>query len=67
MPRPRIAVGDGMTDYHLFRDGFVNHFVVFTQHVRRTPVVATGAPEAPDVPALRLILEKWLCPSKNTP
>ena len=66
-PRPIVAVGDGMTDYHLFRDGFVDHFVAFTQHVQRPAVLATGAPQASDVNGLRLILEKWLCLNKNTP
>ena len=64
---PRIAVGDGMTDYHLFRDGQVDHFVVFTQHVQRAAVIETGAPQASSTSDLRKILENWLCLNKNTP
>lgn len=57
---PRIAVGDGMTDYYLFRDGLVNAFVAFTANVRRAAVVATGQPEARNTSELAEILEDLL-------
>lgn len=60
MARPRILVGDGMTDYEPFREGLVDHFVAFTANVRRPPVVATGAPEAASVDDLRRVLAKLL-------
>jgi phosphoserine phosphatase len=56
MERPRVLVGDGMTDYEPFRRGLVDHFVAFTANVRRGPVVATGAPEAASTDALRTLL-----------
>jgi phosphoserine phosphatase len=60
MQRPRILVGDGMTDYEPFREGLVDHFVAFTGNVRRTAVVATGAPEARSVAELRRLVAKLL-------
>jgi D-3-phosphoglycerate dehydrogenase / 2-oxoglutarate reductase len=59
-PRPRVGVGDGMTDYELMRAGALDHFVAFTQHRRREPVLATGATEARDVDELRTYLEELL-------
>jgi len=60
MAKPRVLVGDGMTDYEPFREGLVDHFVAFTANIRRMPVVATGAPEAASADALRLLLPKLL-------
>ncbi len=59
-PAPGIAVGDGMTDYHLLKEGLVDYFIAFTQNVRRAAVVETGVPEAVDVPCLSEILERLL-------
>jgi len=58
--RPRIAVGDGMSDYELFRQGCVDHFVAFTGVVRREAVVATGSPEASNVEELEYVLQRLL-------
>jgi phosphoserine phosphatase len=55
---PRVAVGDGMSDYALLETGVVDHFIAFTQHVRRGPVVATGAPEARSVSELEYALKR---------
>jgi phosphoserine phosphatase len=60
MPRPRILVGDGMTDYEPFREGVVDHFIAFTANVRRASVVATGAPEASTATELRLLLARLI-------
>ncbi len=60
MPKPRVLVGDGMTDYEPFREGLVDHFIAFTANVRRMPVVATGAPEARSVEELRGLVAKLL-------
>ncbi len=60
MPKPRVLVGDGMTDYEPFREGLVDHFIAFTANVRREPVVATGAPEAASTDELRRLLAKLL-------
>ncbi len=59
-PAPRIAVGDGFTDYCLHRDGFADHFIAFTQHVRRQAVTRTGAPEARNAAELARLLEDML-------
>jgi phosphoserine phosphatase len=58
--RPRIAVGDGMSDYALLAAGCVDHFVAFTGVVRREPVVATGCPEARSVDELEYVLQRLL-------
>ncbi|MHC4959132.1 MAG: HAD-IB family phosphatase [Planctomycetota bacterium] len=57
-PHPRVAIGDGMSDYALFERGVVDHFIAFTQHVRRDPVVATGAREARTVRELEYALRR---------
>ena len=57
-PAPRIAVGDGMSDYALLREGLVDHFIAFTAHVRREAVIATGAPEARSVSELQYALAR---------
>jgi HAD superfamily phosphoserine phosphatase-like hydrolase len=56
MPRPRVLVGDGMTDYEPFREGLVDRFIAFTGNIRRASVIATGAPEATSVPDLLRLL-----------
>ena len=58
--RPRIAVGDGMSDYALLPAGCVDHFVAFTGVVRRAAVVATGCPEARNVDELEYVLQRLL-------
>jgi len=58
--RPRIAVGDGMSDHALLEEGCVDHFVAFTGIVRREPVVATGCPEASTVEELEYVLQRLL-------
>lgn len=58
--RPRVMVGDGMSDHAVLAAGLVDRFVAYTEHVRREPVIATGEPEARDVAELRYLLESWL-------
>ena len=53
---PKIVVGDGMTDYALYSEGFVDSFIAFTQHCRRDSVIKTGAPEAKNVYELKRLL-----------
>jgi phosphoserine phosphatase len=55
-PRPRVAVGDGMSDYALLKAGCVDRFIAFTLHARRQSVVETGAPEARSVRELEYLL-----------
>lgn len=44
--RPRIMVGDGLTDRAVFDEGLVDRFIPFTGHVRREVVVRGEIPEA---------------------
>ncbi len=32
---PKIAIGDGMTDFALYQEGLVDHFLPYTEHVSR--------------------------------
>lgn len=59
-PKTVVAVGDGMTDYHLYQYGLVDHFIAYTQWVRREPVLAMNVPEAQGVGALSKLLEELL-------
>lgn len=58
--RPRIGVGDGMTDFHLFQHGLVDHFIAYTQWARRQAVVATGSAEASQVETLKTMIQELL-------
>ena len=57
---PIIAVGDGMTDYALFEKGLVDHFIAFTEHVRRPILLQKGVIEAANVQELRQQLGRLL-------
>lgn len=54
---PKIAVGDGMTDYALYEHGLVDSFVAFTQNVRRQAIVEKEVLEAKNVLELDKILK----------
>lgn len=57
---PRIGVGDGMSDYALYEERLVDHFIAFTKIARRLPLVETGVPEARDVARLTQLLAELL-------
>lgn len=59
-PGPRIAVGDGMTDFALFESGLVDHFVLYTEHVCRQAPAAKAAYHAASADELKQQLEAWL-------
>jgi phosphoserine phosphatase len=44
--RPRIGIGDGITDWMLYDKGFVDYFIAFTNNVRREALIKKGIPEA---------------------
>lgn len=46
---PKIAIGDGITDYALYEHGLVDHFIAFTQNVRREKVLEKGVKEAKSI------------------
>ncbi|MGQ0614054.1 MAG: HAD-IB family phosphatase [Planctomycetaceae bacterium] len=58
--KPCIGAGDGMSDFALAEAGLVDFFLAFTAVARRPEVVATGAPEARDCPALLRLIEERL-------
>ena len=55
---PKIAVGDGITDYALYEHKLVDHFIAFTQHVRRQAVLDKGVLEAHSIEELRQQLNR---------
>jgi len=57
--RPRVSVGDGMSDYALYENGIVDHFLAFTLHQRRAAVVATGCEEVRTVAELEYALRRY--------
>lgn len=50
---PRIAVGDGVTDYALLTHGLVDHFIAFTQNVRREALTGKEVLEARNLQELK--------------
>ena len=56
---PKIAIGDGSTDLALFEYGLVDHFILFTQHVRRSELMIRSANVAGNVKELVKLLEQW--------
>lgn len=58
--RPAIGVGDGATDLALREAGLVDHFVAYTEHARREPVVAAADAEADSFAALGEVLATLL-------
>ncbi len=53
---PKIAVGDGITDYALYEHKLVDNFIAFTQNVRRQAILDKGVAEAHTVEELRRCL-----------
>ena len=49
VPRPRVMVGDGMTDWRVKERGACDRFICFTEVVRRAPVAERADAEAADL------------------
>lgn len=58
--RPAVGVGDGATDLALRDAGLVDHFVAYTEHVRRDGVVEQADYEARSMRELAAVLETLL-------
>lgn len=54
---PTVAVGDSMSDYRLFEEGIVEHFIAFTEHFRCEEVLVKGVPEAKNARELKSIIK----------
>jgi HAD superfamily phosphoserine phosphatase-like hydrolase len=57
---PAVGVGDGATDLALREAGLVDHFVAYTEHARREPVVAAADAEARSMMDLGAVLATLL-------
>lgn len=49
MHSPLIAVGDAMSDYRLFKEGLVDHFVLYTEHLLCKEIFELGIEQAGSV------------------
>ncbi len=58
--KPKIAIGDGITDLALLEQGFVDHFILFTQHVRRSELMNRSGNVVDKVEELVKLLEQWI-------
>jgi len=57
---PKIAIGDGMTDFALFQDGLVDHFIAYTEHASRDFVKKHQLKSARNTRELKLALDDLL-------
>jgi D-3-phosphoglycerate dehydrogenase len=48
LPAPVVLVGDGWSDLEVAEAGLAQRFYAYTEHVRRAPVLARAAHEAPN-------------------
>jgi phosphoserine phosphatase len=58
--KPTIAIGDAMSDYQLFLKGYVEHFILFTQHYRCKSIIDLGVSAANDAYQLKNMLGEIL-------
>ncbi len=56
--RPRIGVGDGITDWELRERGCIDTFIAYSEHARREVVLERCDRSAESVEELRAILEE---------
>jgi phosphoserine phosphatase len=50
---PTIAVGDAMSDFRLFEEGIVEHFIAYTEHFQCKEVLEKGVKEAKNASNLK--------------
>ncbi len=49
LDKPIVAIGDGMSDYELFKAGVADHFFAWTESVRREKLIAIAPQTAADL------------------
>ncbi len=54
---PVVGIGDGMTDFELYKEGLVEYFIAFVQHARRPALIDVTPHVANDVKELKALLE----------
>lgn len=52
MGSPKIAVGDAMSDYRLFKEGLVEHFILYTETLACQEIIELGVDQAKQVAEL---------------
>lgn len=55
--RPRLMIGDGLTDRAVYDQGLVDHFIPFTAHVRREIILRGDIQEARSTSELETLIE----------
>lgn len=51
--RPSIIVGDAMSDYRLFKQGIVDDFILYTEHIECIEIAKMGVKKAKNTEELR--------------
>ena len=62
--RPSIIIGDGYTDYQLYENGYVDHFIAYTEHQKRDKVINLAEYIAEDCIELKKHLQELLLNQK---
>ena len=55
---PSVMIGDGMTDFEIYKQGLVDYFIVYTEHAYREEVVKKAPLQAKNMSELELCLHK---------
>ncbi len=55
--RPRIIVGDAMSDYRVYEQGIVDEFVLYTEHIECSDIAAFGVKKSKNVEELEEVLD----------
>ena len=57
---PTVIVGDGYTDYVLYKEGIADYFIAYTEHVARPKVLEVADYQAASIQELSFLLKKLL-------
>lgn len=57
---PKIAIGDGMTDFALYEHKLVDQFIAFTQNAYRQELIDKGVPECKTTAELRQLIKRMI-------
>ena len=53
MTSPIIMIGDGMSDYELYQENLVDHFIAYTANIKREVLLMTGCRQAESINSLK--------------
>ena len=58
--KPTILIGDSMSDYLLYEKGFVDHFILYSEHFVCEPVISKGVQQAKNMLETKKIISGLL-------